>query len=100
MKILLVGDPHLQMSTFQQSIDLLKWIESVAEEHKPDVVCNLGDTFHNHAVLRVELLKEFQDHVLRVTQNLNTEYWYVLGNHDQYSNKSSKYHVSRLKTKE
>ena len=59
--------------------------------HRPDIVCNLGDTFHNHAVLRSELLTEFKRHVVAVSST--TPYWYVLGNHDQYKPKDNKYHA-------
>lgn len=90
-KILFIGDPHLRINDFEQSIALLRWIESVAREHKPDVVCNLGDTFHNHAVLRSELMKEFRDHIYNI--NYTSTYWYVLGNHDQYKPKDNKYHA-------
>ncbi len=90
-KILFIGDPHLRINDFQQSVALLRWIEDVAIEHKPDVVCNLGDTFHNHAVLRSEIMKEFSDHIDTITKN--SAYWYVLGNHDQYKPKDNKYHA-------
>ena len=91
-KILFIGDPHLRINDFEQSIALLRWIESVVVEHKPDVVCNLGDTFHNHAVLRSEIMKEFRDHISNINHN-NVTYWYVLGNHDQYKPKDNKYHA-------
>lgn len=91
MKILFIGDPHLRINEFEQSVKLLRWIESVVAEHRPDVVCNLGDTFHNHAVLRSELMKEFSDHVDTITRF--SPYWYVLGNHDQYKPKDNKYHA-------
>jgi DNA repair exonuclease SbcCD nuclease subunit len=93
VNILFIGDPHLRINTFEQSVKFLRWVEDVAQEHKPDVVCNLGDTFHNHAVLRSELLKEFKDHVENITNIPDTEYWYVLGNHDQWKPKDSKYHA-------
>ena len=57
------------------------------------MVFNLGDTFHDHAVLRSELLEEFRQHVLRVTKSLGKPYYYVLGNHDQYKPKDAKYHA-------
>lgn len=93
MKILFIGDPHLRMSNFEQSVAFLRWVEEQANIHQPDIVCNLGDTFHDHAVLRSELLKEFQDHIHNITLGTNMEYWYVLGNHDQYKPKDSKYHA-------
>lgn len=95
-KILFIGDPHLRMSNFDQSVRFLRWVEEQVEIHQPDVVCNLGDTFHDHAVLRSELLKEFQDHVYNITLGSNVEYWYILGNHDQYKPKDSKYHALQI----
>lgn len=91
MKILFIGDPHLKINDFEQSIKLLRWIEEVVVQKNPDIVCNLGDTFHNHAVLRSEIMAEFKKHVDTVT--VARPYWYVLGNHDQYKPKDSKYHA-------
>ena len=91
-KILFIGDPHLRMSNFQQSIEFLRWVEKQVETHRPDIVCNLGDTFHDHAVVRSELLKEFQDHIRNCLFN-SQRYWYILGNHDQYKPKDNKYHA-------
>lgn len=93
MKILFIGDPHLKINNFQQCVEVLKWIELVAHKYKPDVVCNLGDTFDTHGVVRSELLKEFMDHVHRITFGLGLQYWYVLGNHDQFKPKDSRYHA-------
>jgi len=91
-KILFLGDPHLKINNFEQSKAFLKWSEEMAVQYKPDVVCNLGDTFDTHGVVRSELLKEFQDHVIRLTSS-GFEYWYVLGNHDQFKPKDAKYHA-------
>lgn len=91
MKILFIGDPHLRINRFSLAIDLFSWIESEIDKHQPDLVVNLGDTFHDHAVLRSELLEEFRQHVLRVTPKV--PYYYVLGNHDQYKPKDAKYHA-------
>lgn len=95
MTILFIGDPHLRMNNFDQSVRFLRWVEEQVEKLKPDVVCNLGDTFHNHAVLRSELLKEFKDHVNNCTST-GIQYWYVLGNHDQYKPKDNKYHALQV----
>jgi len=90
-KILFIGDLHLKINNFEQCINVLKWIEEMVDVHKPDIVCNLGDTFDTHAVVRSELLKEFKDHVGRITPKC--PYWYVLGNHCQYKPKDAKYHA-------
>lgn len=95
-KILFIGDPHLRANDFEQSVTFLHWVEDVVAKEKPDILCNLGDTFHNHAILRSELLKEFKDHIERTISIMSNQvfnYWYVLGNHDQYKPKDSKYHA-------
>ena len=84
------------MTNFEQSIKFLRWVEDQVRIIKPDIVCNLGDTFHNHAILRSELLKEFKDHVHNCTFGRNIRYWYVLGNHDQYKPKDNKYHALQV----
>jgi len=63
MKILFVGDPHLKHTHLSEDVKLLKWIEQLVEETKPDVVVNLGDTFDTHAVIRSECVSIFKDHV-------------------------------------
>lgn len=90
-KILFIGDPHLKINNFEQSMSFLTWIEKVIDEVNPDIVCNLGDTFDTHAVVRSELISEFKMHVERITAK--RPYWYVLGNHDQYKPKDAKYHA-------
>lgn len=89
MRILLLGDPHLKISKFNQGIELLKWFNLLVKEHKPDMVVNLGDCFDNHAVLRSEIMYEFKKHVL----DCDAPYVYVLGNHDQWRPKDSTYHA-------
>ena len=63
----------------------------MADEYSPDIVCNLGDTMHDHAVLRSELMSEFYFHCQRVASK--RPYWYVLGNHDAFRPKDAKYHA-------
>ncbi|NJO52546.1 MAG: hypothetical protein HC840_27650, partial [Leptolyngbyaceae cyanobacterium RM2_2_4] len=93
MKVLFIGDPHLRINKFQMAKDFFDWIHRVIEEHQPNLVVNLGDTFHDHAVLRSELLEEFRIHVKKVTEKYGKTYIYVLGNHDQYKPKDAKYHA-------
>jgi UDP-2,3-diacylglucosamine pyrophosphatase LpxH len=91
-RILFIGDPHLRINHFEQAKVFLKWVGEMVILHKPDIVCNLGDTMHNHAVLRSELMKEFRDHI-NIIVNCGSDYWYVLGNHDQWKPRDSKYHA-------
>lgn len=72
----------------------LSWINQVVEKEKPDMVVNLGDTFDTHAVLRSEIKNEVMDHILHCIAHSNSKkYFYILGNHDFYKPKSSKYHA-------
>ena len=88
-KILFLGDPHLKITNFEQSVAFLRWAEEMTALYKPDIVCNLGDTFDTHAIIRSELLTEFKNHVERI----KIPYWYVLGNHDTFRPKDAKYHA-------
>jgi len=88
---LIIGDPHLKISKFDLSLQFLKWVGDVIEEHQPDMVINLGDTFDTHSVVRSEILAEFKKHVARATKVC--PYLYVLGNHDFFKPTDSKYHA-------
>lgn len=92
MKILLIGDPHLKITKFDLAQKFLSWVNQVIKDQRPDMVINLGDTFHTHAVIRSEVVTEFKNHVSSVTE-LGIPYYYILGNHDCYKPDDSKYHA-------
>lgn len=94
MTILFIGDPHLQINRFDLAKQFLKWLNETISRVKPDLVVNLGDTFDTHAVLRVEILTEFVQH-LEYVHALGIPYAYLLGNHDMYKPKDAKYHALR-----
>lgn len=94
MRILISGDPHLQMSRFASAKTFLAWVDQVIDEHKPDMFINLGDTFHDHAILRSEILSEFGNHVKRVCKRI--PYFYILGNHDLFTPRDSTYHALQV----
>lgn len=94
MKILFIGDPHLKVSRLEDSKKLLTWIESIARQEKVDMAVNLGDAFHNHAVLRSEIMCEFNDHIHRMTKICR--YIYLLGNHDMWKPDCSKYNAIKI----
>lgn len=91
-KIMLIGDPHIRHTHFSEGQDLLSWIERVAEEHKPDLIVNLGDTFDDHAVIRAEVLSLVNTHIRRVVE-MRIPMVMVLGNHDMWKPNSSKFHA-------
>jgi DNA repair exonuclease SbcCD nuclease subunit len=89
MRILVIGDIHGKISQFNVFRDFLSWSAKLARDQKVDCVVNLGDTFHNHAVLRSEIMTEFRYHV----ESIGCDYIYVVGNHDCYKPDDMKYHA-------
>ena len=92
MKILFCGDKHLKITRFDLAKQCLAWLNSVIDEHKPDMYICLGDDMDSHAILRAELMAEFRNHIDHVmSKNIPT--YYILGNHDTYKPKDNKYHA-------
>lgn len=91
-KILFIGDPHIRHTHLKDGVELLQWIESVAESEKPDLVVNLGDTFEEHSVIRAEVLSIVSNHLARL-QAAKLPVIMLLGNHDMWKPNSSKYHA-------
>lgn len=91
-RILFLGDPHIRHTHLSEGIELLRWVESVAAETRPDLLINLGDTFDTHAVIRSEALSTVNDHLNRM-RDLKIPVVMLLGNHDMYKPSSSKYHA-------
>lgn len=90
-KILFIGDPHLSVTKFELTLLFLSWIDDIIKKEKPDLVVNLGDTFHNHATIRSEIMTEFMRHVSKAIETC--PYVYLLGNHDMFKPNDAKYHA-------
>lgn len=91
-KIMFIGDPHIRHTHLAEGENLLKWVEQLAEEHKPDLIVNLGDTLDDHAVIRAEALSLVNSHVRRVV-GMGFPLVMVLGNHDMWKPNCNKYHA-------
>lgn len=91
-KIMFIGDPHIRHTHLAEGEKLLSWIELLAEEHKPDLIVNLGDTFDDHAVIRAEALSLVNSHLRRITQ-MKIPMIMILGNHDMWKPNCNKYHA-------
>jgi len=92
LKILFCGDKHLKITRFDLAKQCLSWLNGVIDEHKPDMYICLGDDMDGHSVLRSEIMSEFRKHIDHV-MSLNIPTYYILGNHDMYKPKDSKYHA-------
>ena len=91
MKQLILGDPHVMVTNLEESERLLRFVLEQARTNKVDRLVIMGDLFHTHANVRVEVL-EFWDRWLDILDSLN-ETIVLVGNHDQIGNYSSKSHA-------
>ena len=81
MKILRIGDPHVKPSNINESDDLMIFVNDMILKHKPDRVELLGDLFHTHSILRLEVI-DFWNAWLD-TLSEASELFVLTGNHDQ-----------------
>lgn len=80
MKILRVGDPHIRPNNIQEANQLMEFICNIVKNAKVDRLEILGDLFHTHAVVRLEVL-EFWDKWLQRFSDI-VETVVLVGNHD------------------
>lgn len=92
MKILRIGDPHIKPNNIDEAEKLFHFINDTILERKPDRVEILGDLFHTHSVIRLEVL-EFWDAWLDILSEA-CELVVLVGNHDMTGNYS--YHEHAL----
>jgi DNA repair exonuclease SbcCD nuclease subunit len=87
MKILRVGDPHVKVSNLDESERLMQFVLAMARAHNVDTIELLGDLFHTHAILRLEVLLFWQKWLYKLSKEFYTIV--LVGNHDQSGDHSS-----------
>jgi DNA repair exonuclease SbcCD nuclease subunit len=90
LRILRVGDPHVKVTNIEESERLVEFVAEKAVELKVDRIEILGDLFHTHAIIRLEVL-DFWLWALELLSDI-CEVIVLIGNHDQsgdYSSNSS-----------
>lgn len=90
MKILRVGDPHIRPSNLAEAENLMEFIKKIIEGGKIDRLEILGDLFHTHAVVRLEVLL-FWNKWLEIFSNM-VDTIVLVGNHDMTGDYNSKDH--------
>lgn len=95
MKILMYSDIHISKTssilpltyegskyTYRQQmiIDTGKYIASLADEYKPDLIINLGDTFDQHTVTSYDI--DTASEFFKCFKYLNIPHLVVVGNHE------------------
>jgi len=97
IKILRIGDPHVKVNNLEESEVLMRYALELATNEKVNRIEILGDLFHTHSVLRLEVLN-FWHKWLTIFCGL-CETVVLEGNHDQsgdYSNAYSALSVFKL----
>jgi len=93
---LLVGDPHAQVSDLEEMNILMDFIESSASKEGVDSVIFLGDLFHNHNILRLEVIDFWQSRLERLAQIKPVIA--LVGNHDTRGNIEQEWTLNSLTT--
>jgi DNA repair exonuclease SbcCD nuclease subunit len=97
LKILRIGDPHIRPNNIVESDLLMSFALQTAVNAKVNRLEILGDLFHTHSVIRLEVL-EFWDKWLQVFRD-KVHTIVLVGNHDQTGdyNKSSSHSLTVFK---
>lgn len=87
IRLLLVGDPHITADELEDGQHLIDGIHDTASAEDVDAVVFMGDQFHNHSIVHVDVLAFWQ----QALRQLAKEYpvCLLIGNHDMSSNTSS-----------
>jgi DNA repair exonuclease SbcCD nuclease subunit len=82
--IVVVGDPHVRKHNLQECAALFSKIWATADQNQAEAVVLLGDLFHTHALLDLEVIA-FWRQTLRAALQSSHPYQIVAiaGNHDQ-----------------
>ena len=92
MKILRVGDPHVTVRNLEESWKLIEFIQKVGKAREVDRIEFMGDLFHTHAVMRVEVVNFWH----RAFEYLDFPILALVGNHDQPGSKEKEQEMNAL----
>lgn len=94
-KILRIGDPHSTVANLEESKSIMNFAIKIAKEERVDRVEFMGDLFHTHAIIRMEVL-DFWDKVFQDFEVNDIEVIAIVGNHDQCGAKEKESNMSSL----
>jgi len=97
MKSIFIGDPHVQPSNLEDMKKIFDLVERTQNTFKADTLIVLGDLFHTHAVLRLEVVNFWQRTIIRMS-GVFSNVILLVGNHDLIGDKQREGHMSALDT--
>lgn len=78
-RFLIVGDVHAKLSDLDECSRLVDFVCENAEKYKPDYTVFLGDQYHNHSIVRVEVMEFWKRAFARIPGRIIA----LVGNHDK-----------------
>jgi DNA repair exonuclease SbcCD nuclease subunit len=84
VKILFIGDPHIQVSNLPEVEIFMERLINLATERKPDLIVIAGDLLHTHERLHTLALNKAYDMVNDM--RLIAKTYVLVGNHDYIQN--------------
>jgi DNA repair exonuclease SbcCD nuclease subunit len=81
MRLLFVGDPHVKPSELEDCERLMEMVKRVATVEKVDHIVLLGDLFHTHSIIHLEVLDFWTRWLPRLSQKCGV--MALVGNHDK-----------------
>jgi len=91
MKVLYIGDVHAEVKTLGDCSRLIDFIEQQAISYSPDMICFLGDLFHNHSVVHLSVLEFWHKSLNRLSKSAK-DIVCLVGNHDRSVNSKESAH--------
>jgi DNA repair exonuclease SbcCD nuclease subunit len=85
MKILRIGDPHIKPTNVEEAEKLMHFVNDTILERQPDRVEIMGDLFHTHSIVRLEVLEFWEGWLDTLTSHENIDFYVLRGNHDMAS---------------
>lgn len=80
MKNLVIGDPHIRVQDIPEGWRLIERIKSVAADEGVTQITFMGDLFHNHSIMHVEVMHFWRQVLSGLAQRWPV--YIILGNHD------------------
>ena len=81
MKVIRIGDPHAQQSNLTEMSRLIDFVADLAKKENADRIEVMGDLFHNHYVVRLEVMKFWMQAAEKLGKVAPA--YLLVGNHDQ-----------------
>lgn len=91
MRVLRLGDPHVKPANLEESERLMQFVLDYAMANNVDTIEILGDLFHTHLIIRLEVLEFWKKWLWKFSESFVTIV--LVGNHDQSGNHNSKMHA-------